>query len=259
MEKRENLFHTRWKVGDYTCNVIIDSGSCANVIASEVMSKLRLAKRVHPKPYKLSWIDYNTSMRVKKEALIAFSIGGYKDELWGDFDRKVIHEGDSNVYSVLVGSKRVRLHPLAPHSVAPKQTPKTPSYFLSSRELEQEVEEKGCAYALVIRHVATSVKTSSNEKLEALMKEFEDVFPEELPQGLPPVRGVKHAIDLVPGAPFPNKPAYRCDPVASRELQRQIEHLIEKGYVRESISPCVVPALLVPRKDVHGGCASIVE
>ncbi|XP_057248330.1 uncharacterized protein LOC130590280 [Beta vulgaris subsp. vulgaris] len=81
------------------------------------------------------------------------------------------------------------------------------------------------------------------------MEEFKDVFPEELPQGLPPLRGIEHAIDLVPGAPLPNKPAYRCDPSASRELQRQIEELIERGYVRESMSPCAVPALLVPKKD----------
>lgn len=141
-------------------------------------------------------------MRVKKQALIVFFIGVYKDKLWCDvlsmsvchlllgrpcqFDRKVIHEGDLNVYPVLVGSKRVRLHPLSPHSVAPKQVPKVPSLFLSSREFEREVEEEGCAYALIVRHGATSTKSRSNEKLEALMKEFGDAFLEELPQGLPP-------------------------------------------------------------------------
>ncbi|XP_057249357.1 uncharacterized protein LOC130590814 [Beta vulgaris subsp. vulgaris] len=134
------------------------------------------------------------------------------------FDRKVIHEGDSNMYSVLVGSKRVRLQPLAPHSLAPKQPPKTPSFFLNSKEFEQEVEEQGCAYALVVRHATTSIKTPSNEKLESLMKEFADVFLDELPQGLPPLRGIKHAIDLIPVTPLPNKPGYRCDTVVTREL-----------------------------------------
>ncbi|XP_057246739.1 uncharacterized protein LOC130589486 [Beta vulgaris subsp. vulgaris] len=165
------------------------------------------------------------------------------------FDRKVIHEGASNVYSVLVGSKRVRLPSLATHSLVPKQPPKTPSFFLNSREFEQEVEEEGCSYALVITTATTSIKTPNNEKLEGLLKEFADVFPEELPQGLPPLRGIEHDIDLIPGAPLPNKPAYRCDSVASGELQRQIEDLIEKGYVKESMRPCVMPTLLVPKKD----------
>ena len=70
MAQRENLFHTRCKVGEYTCNVIIDSGSCMNVIASKVVPKLNLITRPHPKPYKLSWLDDSTDMKVKKQALI---------------------------------------------------------------------------------------------------------------------------------------------------------------------------------------------
>ena len=81
------------------------------------------------------------------------------------------------------------------------------------------------------------------------MEEFRDVFPEELPQGRPPLRGIEHVIDLVRGAPLPNKPTYRCDPSASKELQQQIEELIERGYVRESMSPCAIPALFVSKKD----------
>jgi hypothetical protein len=37
-----------------------------------------------------------------------------------------------------------------------------------------------------------------------LLEEFAYVFPKELPKGLPPIRGIKHQIDLVPGASLPN-------------------------------------------------------
>jgi hypothetical protein len=80
-------------------------------------------------------------------------------------------------------------------------------------------------------------------------KEFDDVFPEDIPNGLPPLRGIEHQIDLVPRASIPNCPAYRSNPEETKELQRQVDELMMKGYIRESMSPCAVPVLLVPRKD----------
>ncbi|XP_074304796.1 uncharacterized protein LOC141639621 [Silene latifolia] len=78
-------------------------------------------------------------------------------------------------------------------------------------------------------------------------EEFKDVSSEELPAGLPPIRGIEHQIVLLPRAPLPNKAAYRCNPMETKELQ--IEELMERGYVRESISPCAVPTLFAPKKD----------
>uniref|UniRef100_A0A2N9EK03 Integrase catalytic domain-containing protein n=1 Tax=Fagus sylvatica TaxID=28930 RepID=A0A2N9EK03_FAGSY len=83
----------------------------------------------------------------------------------------------------------------------------------------------------------------------SLLQEFEDVFPEEMPNELPPIRGIEHQIDFVPGAAIPNRPAYRSNLEETKELQRQVEDLMSKGYVRESMSPCAVPVLLVPKKD----------
>ncbi|KAA3473482.1 Transposon Ty3-I Gag-Pol polyprotein [Gossypium australe] len=83
----------------------------------------------------------------------------------------------------------------------------------------------------------------------SLLQEFEDVFPDDIPSGLPPIRGIKHQIDLVPRAALPNCPTYRSNPEEIKELQKQITELLDKGYIRESLSPCAVPMLLVPKKD----------
>ena len=83
----------------------------------------------------------------------------------------------------------------------------------------------------------------------SLLQEYENVLPNDVPSGLPPIRGIEHQIDFVPGATIPNRPAYRSNPEETKELQRQVEELLTKGHVRESLSPCVVSVLLVPKND----------
>ena len=84
---------------------------------------------------------------------------------------------------------------------------------------------------------------------KVILNQFSGMFPDEIPSGLPPKRDIQHHIDLIPGSILPNKSAYRTNPKETQEIQCQVEELISKGLVRESLSPCAVPALLVPKKD----------
>ncbi|XP_031392631.1 uncharacterized protein LOC116204601 [Punica granatum] len=60
----------------------------------------------------------------------------------------------------------------------------------------------------------------------------------ELPNGLPPIKGIEHQIDFVSGAAIPNRPAYKSNPDETKELQRQVDELLAKGHVdEENVKP----------------------
>jgi hypothetical protein len=48
---------------------------------------------------------------------------------------------------------------------------------------------------------------------------------------------------------LPNRAPYRTNPEETKEIQCQVQELLDKGYVRESLSPCAVLVILVPKKD----------
>ncbi|KAI3796222.1 hypothetical protein L1987_38888 [Smallanthus sonchifolius] len=77
---------------------------------------------------------------------------------------------------------------------------------------------------------------------------FPGVFPEELP-GLPPDRETEFQIDLVPGAQPVAKAPYRLAPLEMKELMLQLEELLDRGFIRPSISPWGAPVLFVKKKD----------
>ena len=85
--------------------------------------------------------------------------------------------------------------------------------------------------------------------VQTLLQDYEDVFPNDLPDGLPPLRGIKHQIDFISSATIPNQPAYRSNPEGRRNFKGKLKSFMKNGYVRESISPCAVLVLLVPKKD----------
>ncbi|WMV54627.1 hypothetical protein MTR67_048012 [Solanum verrucosum] len=89
--------------------------------------------------------------------------------------------------------------------------------------------------------------------VSSLLQNFEDVFPDDTPKGLPPLRGIEHQIDFVPGSQLPNRPAYRSNPEETKELQRQVEELLVKGFVRERSSTPLKDkddALETPRRPI---------
>src|SRR3954453_8135824 len=194
------------------------------------------------------------------------------------YDKKALHDGHRNVYSFKVHDKTFILKPMTPNQIIADnakalvraQEEKTQSEtservthqtererhkpnmsILTTKSEMREIQENPTQlhYVLICKGPSSVTNTLTNIHLSLmyLLQEFGDAFPNEHPPGLPPLRGIEHRIDLIPGAPLPNRAAYRTNPTDTKEINNQIQDLLIKGYIRESRSPCAVPVILVPK------------
>ncbi|XP_017629802.1 uncharacterized protein LOC108472753 [Gossypium arboreum] len=226
-QQRENIFHTRCQVQGKICSVIIDGGSCTNVASTFMVEKLGLPTTKHPSPYKLQWLNDGGELKVTKQVLVSFTIGKYTDEVLCDV--VPMHAGH-----LLLGR---------------------PWRF------DRRVLHDGYTNTYTFKHMGKNVplellalKQVYEDQKKLKSSDFQDVFPEETPSGLPPLCGIEHQIDFVPKDVILNRPVYRSNLEETKKLQRQIKELVDKGYIRESLSPCAVPALFVPKKTECGEC-----
>nr|KYP53933.1 Transposon Ty3-G Gag-Pol polyprotein [Cajanus cajan] len=240
--QRENLFHTRCKVLENTCSLIIDSGSSCNCCSIRLIEKLTLTTIPHPKPYRLQWINEEGGIVINQQASLPISIGIYKDEVLCDimpleashvllgrpwqFDKKTIHDGLTNKISFQHLGTKIVLCPLSPSQVSEDQIKMKAKREGEEKQRKQKQKSKKEKKGPPSWTKEKGKEVSNLEaKVQTLLKDFDNLIPQELPSGLPLLRGIDHQIDLIPGASLPNRPAYKTNP------------------------PCVFPVLLVPKKD----------
>ena len=193
------------------------------------------------------------------------------------FDSDCMHHGRSNQYSLIHHDKKIILLPMSPEAIVRDDVAKATKaktennknikvvgnnkdgiklkghcLLATKTDVNELFASTTVAYALVCKDALISIQDMQHSLppvITNILQEYSDVFPSEIPEGLPPIRGIEHQIDLIPGASLPNRAPYRTNPEETKEIQRQVQELLDKGYVRESLSPCAVPVILVPKKD----------
>jgi hypothetical protein len=127
-EQRHNLFHSTCTIGGKVCKLIIDGGSCENVVEEEAVQKLALDTEKHPTPYRFEWLKKGNEVIVSKRCLVHFSIGTkYKNNTRCDvvamdachmllgrpwqYERNTHHNGRKNTYNFLVDNVKLTLLP----------------------------------------------------------------------------------------------------------------------------------------------------
>ncbi|KAA0032041.1 DNA/RNA polymerases superfamily protein [Cucumis melo var. makuwa] len=110
----------------------------------------------------------------------------------------------------------------------------------------EKLLRNGCTTFLA--HVIEVQKEQLKLEDVSIMKEFIDVFPDDL-SGLPPDREVEFTIELLSGTSPISQALYRTAPSELKELKVQLQELVDKGYIRPSVSPWGAPILFVKKKD----------
>ncbi|KAL8148236.1 hypothetical protein AgCh_005552 [Apium graveolens] len=117
--------------------------------------------------------------------------------------------------------------------------------FLSVMQANRLLRQ-GCEAYLA--HVVDTKKETPILDEIPIVREFPDIFPEELP-GFPPDREIEFSIDLIPGSKPVSKAPYRMAPMEMKELAKQLQELLDKGVIRPSVSPWGAPVLFMKKKD----------
>ncbi|GAU51960.1 hypothetical protein TSUD_417460 [Trifolium subterraneum] len=117
--------------------------------------------------------------------------------------------------------------------------------LMNGEEMKESLNDHGELFM-----VFGSLKLEGGVKLEEIpvVREFSDVFPEDI-SDLPPEREVEFSIDLVPGTSPISMAPYRMSASELNELKKQLEELLEKKFIRPSVSPWGAPVLLVKKKE----------
>ena len=120
-----------------------------------------------------------------------------------------------------------------------------PSCVISAIKASKLVQK---GYSTYLAYVIDTLKGEPKLEDVLIVSEFPDVFPDDLPR-LPPDRELEFPIELFSGTAPISIPPYRMAPVELKELKVQLQELVDKGFIRPSISPWGAPVLFVKEKD----------
>ncbi|GKV49085.1 hypothetical protein SLEP1_g55854 [Rubroshorea leprosula] len=129
---------------------------------------------------KVQWLNDCGEIKVNKQVLVSFSIGRYKDERENSRGRV---KKERKIESV-ENKERKSV------SVYAKESDVTAAFFAKQR-----------MFVLLYKDAYFNINELNNSlpsAVKSLLQNFKDVFLDDVPNGLPPIRGIEHQIDFIP-------------------------------------------------------------
>ncbi|GBG79829.1 hypothetical protein CBR_g30093 [Chara braunii] len=219
------MFVSEIVIGGRKAGAYYDTCSTRNFISRACVERLRLQGQVQ----RLSRLVESTCAN-KQRMVIHDYLSVAQPQL--DWDRKVVKH-------TLPGGGTARLHKFKASSLIDSHGCMCAAAFYNYYKQHQE---EGM-YLVYVSAAGEPVKMPP--EIEGVVAKYPDLFEE--PTGVVD-REVVHAIEIIPGSSIPKGRIYRMSPGELDELRRQLKELIEKGWIRPSVSPYGSPVLFVPKK-----------
>lgn len=187
--------------------MIIASGSVENLTSKSLITKIGLKIEKHPSPYKIGWIKKGTETLVTQQCRVTFFMGKcYVDEVVCNvveidachlildrprqYDVDATYRCKDNMYVFFKNDRKIDLGPTKEGSVpkASKVEGKLSLLIVNNEEeFDRECKEMKQVCAIVVTNGESKKVAEIPEAIQPLIKEFEELFLEELPAGLPPM------------------------------------------------------------------------
>ena len=266
----------------YPCRALLDSGASTEFVDTTFASKIALPTTALPTPLQTNLADSSQQLTTHVAPSVTFTSATYGDkfqcfvtDLGEQWDivlgRTWLNRIDPHVHwahDLLTFTHNGHKHTLVASTGGPDD-PTCAGLCLSALQFKRAIRKGDTAYLCVLRDLPdpatihppppglsdpplqdAAAPGVDQSALAALLEEFADVLagiPDDDP--MPPSRLVDHAIELTPGSGPPSRGVIRLSQPELQELRRQLTTLLEKGYIRPSLSPYGAPVLFAKNKD----------
>lgn len=283
---KELLVYSGTIAGHPAPAILVDGGATGNFVSEAIISSLNLVTTPRP-TQNLSFANGTRYKCDRQLCQIPVSIQAYQATL--DLDVAPLQHYDiilgkswlaqvnphvdwrRNEIQFQQEGQLIHIKPPSPSSLLPTGERKkkkvaftdpespTPSsvHLISATQMKEEVRRADVKQDLVFvctiqenpAEPQPQPQSALSPELRKILDEFQDVFPSELPKGLPPARTVDHHIDLIPGAEPPSRTPYRLSFAEMKELKTQLQDLVDREFIRPSKSPYGAPVLFIKKKE----------
>ena len=251
----QGLLITRGSINGVPCRLLIDNGSHISYISERFA--LQLGINTKPTDQKATMANGSIShLKETDKYGVVVQLGIFKEKrrfaicpLYG--------------YDAILGKNWLHDHnPYINHrtnevflgygkeTLMIKATLEKSESLISRSTIMRDLRRKNPVFAVILRSEDTEARKKEVPKgIKNILQDYSDVFPSELPKGLPPKRGKDFKIELTPDATPQKKGLYRMSEKELGELKKQPDTLLAQGFIRPSVSPWGAPVLFVSKKD----------